>query len=87
VSYAAESNELYILLCYKDTAWASFPEKAANHLRQMKTLREAKSEVIPKQKQPQGFQRPPRDTISKGANPTASRDVTNLTPMKTWQIL
>ena len=57
VSYAAESDELFSSAT-KTLLGPAFPEKAANHLRQMQTLREAKSEVAPKQKQ-QGFQKAP----------------------------
>jgi len=47
-SYAAESDELFSSAA-KTLLGPAFPEKAANHLCQMQTLREAKSEVAPKQ--------------------------------------
>jgi len=55
VSYTAEFDGLFSSAT-KTLLGPAFPEKAANHLLQMQTLREAKSEVAPKQKQ-QGFQK------------------------------
>jgi len=57
VSFTAEYNELFSSAT-KTLLGSVFPEKAATHLHQMKTLRDAKSEVTPKQKQ-QGFQKAP----------------------------
>ena len=65
VSYAAESDELFSSAT-KTLLGPAFPEKAATHLRQMKTLRDSKaSSVVPKQKQ-QGFQRAPSHYHQRG---------------------
>ena len=51
VSYAAESDELFSSAT-KTLLGPAFPEKAATHLHQMKTLRDSKaSGVVPRQKQ------------------------------------
>ena len=77
VSYAAESDELFSSAT-KTLLGPAFPEKAAAHLCQMKTLRDSKIPVPFKSKQ-QGFQKAPSQYSRWGASLTASRDVTNPT--------
>ena len=64
VSYALETDDLFSSAT-KTLLGPAFPEKAATHLRQMKTLRESKSEVTSKQKQ-QNFQKAPSHYHQRG---------------------